>query len=446
MALAQPAAAAAACVGGSFSGTLGGNRAICNSGCTVTMQDNGDLVPRHRPAHKSLPGNRWSATHVRVRGLAFRSDERETYVRRPDEPRSLDLPGPTGFGRRPWLSPGGGRGTGPAARHRAARRARRLGGAVMNEASIALAALRSAVAERDGDLALCRGSATRRWTAGACRCRRPCGRCCVRRAGWRRTVTSSPSDPVMSTRTPVSSSSTGTRRSSWEPLLRDRTGPGRPRGRLGTRPAQGVRRHRHRGRHVQRLADLARAAPRRRRGPRRPPGAAVDDPCRALDRGRRRTGPGAGGAGRTRALADRRRRSPHRAGLSLLAAGLETVLLQRRRHRGHQWQHAVVPCPRRRAAAGARVRRERRLRPPRPPPLAARRRRGPSRRRARGTGGGRPAYVRLEPADPSAETASVPEEIRILRAAIGGLGVAGCPAWTWPRDRVPPTSTRSSTA
>ncbi|MGW7256411.1 hypothetical protein [Streptomyces sp. NPDC054834] len=39
-------AAAVTCVGTSFSGTLGVNQAICNSGYSVTMQDNGDLVLR----------------------------------------------------------------------------------------------------------------------------------------------------------------------------------------------------------------------------------------------------------------------------------------------------------------------------------------------------------------------------------------------------------------
>ncbi|MFF4492333.1 hypothetical protein ACFY0F_38695 [Streptomyces sp. NPDC001544] len=38
--------AAVTCVGPSFSGTLGVNQAICNSGYSVTMQDNGDLVLR----------------------------------------------------------------------------------------------------------------------------------------------------------------------------------------------------------------------------------------------------------------------------------------------------------------------------------------------------------------------------------------------------------------
>ncbi|GAA3118192.1 hypothetical protein GCM10010521_02300 [Streptomyces rameus] len=39
-------AAAVTCVGTSFSGTLGVNQAICNSGYALTMQDNGDLVLR----------------------------------------------------------------------------------------------------------------------------------------------------------------------------------------------------------------------------------------------------------------------------------------------------------------------------------------------------------------------------------------------------------------
>ncbi|WP_371656756.1 MULTISPECIES: hypothetical protein [unclassified Streptomyces] len=47
-AAAAPAAklAGVRCVGTSFSGTLNTNMAICNSGYTVTMQDNGDLVLR----------------------------------------------------------------------------------------------------------------------------------------------------------------------------------------------------------------------------------------------------------------------------------------------------------------------------------------------------------------------------------------------------------------
>jgi hypothetical protein len=47
-AAAQPAAAAVTCVGTSFSGTLGVNQALCNSGYTLTMQDNGDLVLRRK--------------------------------------------------------------------------------------------------------------------------------------------------------------------------------------------------------------------------------------------------------------------------------------------------------------------------------------------------------------------------------------------------------------
>ncbi|MEV7424468.1 MULTISPECIES: hypothetical protein [unclassified Streptomyces] len=42
----RSAAAAITCVGSSFSGTLGVNQAICNSGYQVMMQDNGDLVLR----------------------------------------------------------------------------------------------------------------------------------------------------------------------------------------------------------------------------------------------------------------------------------------------------------------------------------------------------------------------------------------------------------------
>ncbi|RCG18932.1 hypothetical protein DTL70_25295 [Streptomyces diacarni] len=45
-AAASPAVAAPTCIGKSFSGTLGKNKAICNSGYKLTMQDNGDLVLR----------------------------------------------------------------------------------------------------------------------------------------------------------------------------------------------------------------------------------------------------------------------------------------------------------------------------------------------------------------------------------------------------------------
>ncbi|WP_431979915.1 hypothetical protein [Streptomyces qinglanensis] len=38
--------AAVSCIGTSFSGTLGVNKALCNSGYRLTMQDNGDLVLR----------------------------------------------------------------------------------------------------------------------------------------------------------------------------------------------------------------------------------------------------------------------------------------------------------------------------------------------------------------------------------------------------------------
>lgn len=39
-------AAAVSCIGTSFSGTMGVNQAICNSGYYLLMQDNGDLVLR----------------------------------------------------------------------------------------------------------------------------------------------------------------------------------------------------------------------------------------------------------------------------------------------------------------------------------------------------------------------------------------------------------------